>query len=60
MTKKRRALISFIALPIAGGAFAGTYCVHYTCSGSGRDITVQAESSAEAVAWSWPCSLVPS
>jgi hypothetical protein len=28
--------------------FAGAYRVHYSLRGSGRDITVQAESSAEA------------
>jgi hypothetical protein len=32
----------------AGPAFAGAYRVHYSLRGSGRDITVQAESSAEA------------
>jgi hypothetical protein len=36
------------ALIIAGNAFAGSYRVHYNVRGSGRDITVQAESSAEA------------
>jgi hypothetical protein len=35
-------------LIIAGSAFAGSYRVHYNVRGSGRDITVQAESSAEA------------
>jgi hypothetical protein len=29
-------------------AFAGTFRVHYSVRGSGRDITVQAQSSAEA------------
>jgi hypothetical protein len=29
-------------------AFAGTFRVHYSIRGSGRDVTVQAESSAEA------------
>ncbi len=37
-----------IALLFAGSAFADTYRVHYSIRGSGRDITVQAESSAEA------------
>ena len=32
-------------LLIAGSAFAGSYRVHYNVRGSGRDITVQAESS---------------
>jgi hypothetical protein len=37
------------ALLLAGGfVFAGAYRVHYSMRGSGRDITVQAESSAEA------------
>jgi hypothetical protein len=31
-----------------GSAFAGAYRVHYSVRGSGRDITIQAESSAEA------------
>ena len=31
-----------------GAAWAGTFRVHYSIRGSGRDITVQAESSAEA------------
>ena len=35
-------------LLIAGSAFAGSYRVHYNVCRSGRDITVQAESSAEA------------
>ena len=32
----------------AGAGWADTYRVHYSIRGSGRDITVQAESSAEA------------
>ncbi len=40
---------TFIALMLIGGsAFADSYRVHYSIRGSGRDITVQAESSAEA------------
>ena len=35
-------------LLLAGSAFAGSYRVHYSLRGSGHDITVQAESSAEA------------
>jgi hypothetical protein len=35
-------------LLLAGSAFADSYRVHYSIRGSGRDITVQAESSAEA------------
>ena len=43
-------LVLIIALTCGGGclAFADTYRVHYSIRGSGRDITVQAESSAEA------------
>ncbi|MGB7794402.1 MAG: hypothetical protein WBL39_24670 [Terrimicrobiaceae bacterium] len=37
-----------IALLLASSAFAGSFRVHYNVRGSGRDITVQAESSAEA------------
>ena len=35
-------------LLICGTALADSYRVHYSIKGSGRDITVQAESSAEA------------
>jgi hypothetical protein len=39
----------FVALLLfASSAFADTFRVHYSVRGSGRDITVQAESSAEA------------
>jgi hypothetical protein len=31
-----------------GSVFADTFRVHYSIRGSGRDVTVQAESSAEA------------
>jgi hypothetical protein len=41
-------LILTALLFAAGPAFAGAYRVHYSLRGSGRDITVQAESSAEA------------
>ena len=37
-----------IALLIASSAFADSFRVHYNVRGSGRDITVQAESSSEA------------
>jgi hypothetical protein len=44
----KKATLSLIALAgLAGNAFAGTYRVSYV-AGSGRKITVQAESSAEA------------
>ena len=35
-------------LLVAGSAFADSYRVHYSIRGSGRSITVQAESSSEA------------
>jgi hypothetical protein len=35
-------------LLIAGSLMADTYRVHYSVRGSGRDVTVQAESSSEA------------
>jgi hypothetical protein len=35
-------------LLIGGTAFAGSFRVHYNVRGSGRDVTVQAESPAEA------------
>jgi hypothetical protein len=41
-------LILVALLMMAGAAWADTYRVHYSIRGSGRDITVQAESSAEA------------
>ena len=45
----RKALTTLLALLLlASSAFAGTFRVHYSIRGSGRDITVQAESSAEA------------
>jgi hypothetical protein len=37
-----------IALLVASSAFADSYRVHYNVRGSGRDVTVQAESSSEA------------
>jgi hypothetical protein len=37
-----------IAFLLCGSAWAGSYRVHYSIRGSGRDITVQAESIAEA------------
>jgi hypothetical protein len=42
-------LILLIAtLIIASNALAGTFRVHYTCAGNGRDIQLQAKSSAKA------------
>jgi hypothetical protein len=37
-----------IVLTLASNALVETWRVHYSIRGSGRDITVQAESSAEA------------
>ena len=45
----KKTTLTLLALAtLAGSAFAGSYRVHYSVRGSGRDITVQAESSAEA------------
>lgn len=45
----RKSLLTLAALLFLGGsAFADSYRVHYSIRGSGRDITVQAESSSEA------------
>jgi len=41
-------LTAFLLLAFAGATLAAPYRVHYSLRGSGRDITVQAESSAEA------------
>jgi hypothetical protein len=41
-------LILVALLITTGAALADSYRVHYSIRGSGRDITVQAESSAEA------------
>ena len=38
----------FIFLTMLSSAFADSFRVHYTMHGSGRWITIQAESSAEA------------
>jgi hypothetical protein len=43
--KKRILLILVLT---CGSVFADTFRVHYSIRGSGRDISVQAESSAEA------------
>jgi hypothetical protein len=49
-TKRKRAMrkVAVLLLVLATSAFADTYRVHYSIKGSGHDITVQAESSAEA------------
>ena len=45
----RKSLVSLAALLlVAGTSWAGSFRVHYSIRGSGRDITVQAESSSEA------------
>jgi hypothetical protein len=45
----RKPLTTLAALLfLAGSAFADSYRVHYSIRGSGRDITLQAESSPEA------------
>ena len=41
-------LIIIPLLLLASSAFADSYRVHYSVRGSGRDITVQAQSSSEA------------
>ena len=40
--------ILIVLLLFCGSAWADTFRVHYSIRGAGRDITVQAESSAEA------------
>ena len=45
---KKLALIVAALLLLSGAAWADTYRVHYSIRGSGRDISVQAESSAKA------------
>lgn len=44
----KRLLVLGVVLTMVGSAFAGSFRVHYSIRGSGRDITVQAESSSEA------------
>ena len=44
----RQFTLFLTVLTLAINAFADTYRVHYSVRGSGRDVTVQAESSAEA------------
>jgi hypothetical protein len=45
----RKSLVSLAALLLfAGTSLAGSFRVHYSMRGSGREITVQAESSSEA------------
>jgi hypothetical protein len=45
----RNPILTLAALLLIGGsAFAGNFRVHYSIRGSGRDVTNQGESSAEA------------
>ena len=45
----RKSILTLAALLLfCGSALADSYRVHYSIRGSGRDITVQAESSPEA------------
>ena len=45
----RKPILTLVALLLlASTAFAGTFRVHYSIRGSGRDVTVQAKSSSEA------------
>ena len=48
MKRMKRIISISIALLLAGSALADTYRVSYTLRGSGKRITVLAESSAEA------------
>jgi hypothetical protein len=41
-------ILIVMLLGCSSAAFADSYRVHYSVRGSGRDITVQAQSSAEA------------
>jgi hypothetical protein len=45
---KKLVALAVALLIVGGSAFAGTFRVHYSIRGSGRDVTVQAESSSEA------------
>jgi hypothetical protein len=47
-TMRKLTLTLAALLLIGGSALAGSFRVHYSIRGSGRDVTVQAESSAEA------------
>jgi hypothetical protein len=48
-TSRMKPIFAIMALLLfAGSAFADSYRVHYSIRGSGRDITVLAESSSEA------------
>jgi hypothetical protein len=47
-TMKTIITFSIALLLLSGSVFADTFRVHYSIRGSGRDVTVQAASSAEA------------
>ena len=52
----RKLAFTLAALLLIGGSvMAGSLRVHYSIRGSGRDITVQAETSAKLAARSWKC-----
>jgi hypothetical protein len=44
----RKLTLTLALLLISSSVWAGSFRVHYSIHGSGRDITVQAESSSEA------------
>jgi hypothetical protein len=46
--KRSLSTLAALLLLVVGTSWADTFCVHYSIRGSGRDITVQAESSSEA------------
>ena len=48
MKRMKRIISISIALVLAASAFADPYRVSYTLRGSGKKITIQAESSSEA------------
>ena len=48
MKRMKRIISISIALLLAGSALADTFRVSYTLRGSGKKITIQAESSSEA------------
>jgi uncharacterized protein (UPF0333 family) len=45
---KKTSLTLLALAMLTASVFAGTFRVHYSIRGSGRDVTVQAESSSEA------------
>jgi hypothetical protein len=54
----RKLTLTLAALLLIGGsALAGSFRVHYSIRGSGRDVTVQAESLLKLAGRSWICFL---